>query len=669
MNPIMWCRGVIYNAPTKSVMKINFAVGARRALPLLIPILLAACSGLAGEPRIVSTLPPENRQEAPAQSVAQVADVGHPQTPPDIALGAALYAQHCTECHGINGEGDGSLVASGQIPEPPKSFRDPLTASGQRPTEWFDTITNGRIEKLMPPWNNALTEEERWAVAMYTYTMHYSPEQITQGAALWQMHCVECHAEDGRGNPEKAAELGGDIGDLTDQADMVTLPDDALYNVVSEGIGEGMPGFAEELSEDERWAVSRFSRAISLTNTDMIGQIQQPPPPASTQEADAPLPTASAVGVVTGQISNGTAGGEVPADLTVTLHIFSGNDDQTTETNINPDGTFRFDDVSIFTGSTYFTTVTYRDLTYRSEFIQGDPATTTLELPITVYELTEDPAVITIGDIATRVNVVGDSLEIAQAIRFNNTSDRLYVSSQNEEDNSYTSVVISLPPASVIMGFDNPERYIITEDQPPTVIDTVPVFPGEQVAIVTYLIPYNGDAVIEQPLNYAAEGQLRLLIWPETVTASGEGITPMGEQPAEARTYQMYGGEIALNQGDVIRYQLSGAAAEGSANFDLQPQPAVASNNIIPLLIGGLILEVALIGGIYYFYTRRKRRLAKATDGQLSSEKQKVIDLLAQQIAELDDLHTRGQLNHDLWHRQRGQLKAKLAELMGEKTE
>src|SRR5690606_9744850 len=34
-----------------------------------------------------------------------------------------------------------------------------------------DVITNGRIEKLMPPWEDALNEEERRAVAEYAYSL------------------------------------------------------------------------------------------------------------------------------------------------------------------------------------------------------------------------------------------------------------------------------------------------------------------------------------------------------------------------------------------------------------------------------------------------------------------------------------------------------------------
>ncbi len=154
---------------------------------LCLIVILAACEGLGGEPVIVAT-------QLPATSAP--ADRGYPLDPPDLALGASLFAQRCAACHGESGRGDGELVLAGQIPPPP-DFTDPETARAQRPSDWFMTITHGRIENGMPPWAGALTEDERWAVAMFTYTMATTQGQLEQGgevhqasvqAGYWQNH-------------------------------------------------------------------------------------------------------------------------------------------------------------------------------------------------------------------------------------------------------------------------------------------------------------------------------------------------------------------------------------------------------------------------------------------------------------------------------------------------
>src|SRR5689334_5614391 len=93
-------------------------------------LLLAGCGGLAGEPQIVSTLPP---------STAAPTEPPYPSSAPDIAAGAQIFAQNCVRCHGTGGAGDGELVKSGQVP-PPLSFADPKTSSADTPVIWYNTI-------------------------------------------------------------------------------------------------------------------------------------------------------------------------------------------------------------------------------------------------------------------------------------------------------------------------------------------------------------------------------------------------------------------------------------------------------------------------------------------------------------------------------------------------
>ncbi|MCA9330817.1 c-type cytochrome, partial [Candidatus Saccharibacteria bacterium] len=108
---------------------------------------------------------------------------------------AAIFAENCIRCHGATGAGDGELVQSGQITDIP-DFTDPASIQDMSLDAWFEVITNGRLDKLMPPWRDSLSEEQRWAVAYYTYTMSYDAENVTQGEALFTQNCAECHSED-----------------------------------------------------------------------------------------------------------------------------------------------------------------------------------------------------------------------------------------------------------------------------------------------------------------------------------------------------------------------------------------------------------------------------------------------------------------------------------------
>ncbi|MBZ0291351.1 MAG: cytochrome c [Anaerolineae bacterium] len=124
-------------------------------------IFLSACGGLAGEPEVVSTLPPS------ANTTNQVS-LEPPDTEPDLSLGAQIYAENCTRCHGETGAGDGEFVLSGQIQSIP-DFTDPSATEGKTPADFYVQVTQGNLDALMPPFANSLSDQERWSVAMYVY--------------------------------------------------------------------------------------------------------------------------------------------------------------------------------------------------------------------------------------------------------------------------------------------------------------------------------------------------------------------------------------------------------------------------------------------------------------------------------------------------------------------
>lgn len=119
----------------------------------LFVLLLAACGGLNSEPRIVSTLPAHDLGVANANHLAS-----------ESSGGARIFRERCTPCHGDGGRGDGPLIRASQIAAPP-DFTQPTTMTVRTLQEIFGVITSGRIEKMMPPWEGALSEAERWSVA------------------------------------------------------------------------------------------------------------------------------------------------------------------------------------------------------------------------------------------------------------------------------------------------------------------------------------------------------------------------------------------------------------------------------------------------------------------------------------------------------------------------
>ena len=276
-------------------------------------------------------------------------------------------------------------MQNGQVPAP-LAFTDAATSADQQPVTWYNTITNGNIEHLMPPWRDSLSEAERWAVAMYTYMLPYSQEQIAHGHDLYGANCGGC-----------------DTSDLTDLATMATLSQNALIAALS-----AMPAFAG-LSKADQQDLAAYVRTLSFASPGGAAATAEP---ARTVEAPASTAEVGATSVtVDGKVTNGTASGSVPDGLSITLFIFDADlNQQQMTTTASADGSYRFADVPLDPSNTYVITTNYRDRVFASDLLTGDTLSAdasdgTVNLPVTIYELTEDPDVIEITGLVTQVSV------------------------------------------------------------------------------------------------------------------------------------------------------------------------------------------------------------------------------------------------------------------------
>lgn len=545
----------------------------------IVALLVGACSGLAGEVAIVATFTPPPARPAASR------DMGYPASAPDLARGEAIFSARCASCHGANGNGQGELVLSGQVPAMP-SFLDAGHMRQQQPDRYFNIITNGNLEKLMPPWRDALSEQERWDVALYVYTLHYDAAQLARGEEVYAARCAECHATDGSGAGETMKIYDTTAYPLNGFAQMAYMGDRSIYNAVVEGRGELMPPFRDELSDEEIWAVAAYVRTAFATTRS-----------AQAQSAVAPDGTVT----VRGSVRHGTAGGALPDALTVTLRYGSpslGLNEFTT--TLAPDGTYQVEGVPLIEEAGYLAFVRVDGRIFASNIALGDQLRDRPELPIMVYELTDDPSVVRINAISTIVEpfpemqgVNSRGLLFRQVFTYENTSDKLYIVTR---DGVEVSVLIQMPVGAIALNVAQDPRFVVSAEQY-AVLDTQPVPPGQSQIELIYFVPYENGAVIDQPLNNAFSGKATLVTSPKSLRVVGGGWQVVNDDAPFVRVYEA---AFDLKPREVFKFELTGSPTATS-----QDTPVISAEAIVPLLliVGGL---AAL--GFALFLTLRGRR-------------------------------------------------------------
>jgi high-affinity iron transporter len=105
-----------------------------------------------------------------------------PARTPALSVGAGIYQTQCASCHGAVGRGDGP-AAPGLDPAP-ADLSDFRGLAGATPLDFYRRVTIGVAGTAMPAYENRLTAEERWAVALYASTLRLPAPRGDVPAAL-----------------------------------------------------------------------------------------------------------------------------------------------------------------------------------------------------------------------------------------------------------------------------------------------------------------------------------------------------------------------------------------------------------------------------------------------------------------------------------------------------
>jgi mono/diheme cytochrome c family protein len=641
---------------------------------LLFSFLILFSAGMSACSLAEDITPPPGYREPTAVPQSVASGPVAPAAAPDPSQGAAIYAVKCAPCHGTDGLGDGPQAAN--LANPPAAIGSATLARAAKPADWFNIISQGRIDRFMPGFSQSLSDQERWDVVAYVFTLSNPAGATPLMAAVYQAQCASCHGAQGKGGGTPSASSAST--DLTDPAWQASQAGADIFQEISSGKGQ-MPAFASQLTEDQRWGMVGYIRSLGSASQPLAaaGSPSAPSGPLAVNEtpaatlpgaagpqatplANAPAVSGAAVSSFAGQIKNGS-GGEVPAGLPVTLHGYDSMQETITQTaTTGADGKYSFAQVAVPSGRVFMISVTYKNAVFNSDIVSAQAGSQATNLPVTIYEPTTDTSTLSVD----RMHVFFDFsnpgiVQVVQLFVVSNTGKKAVVSAGPGK----AIMTFALPTGATGLQFQQGEmgrRYVATADGFGDT-QSVPPGSGQAQVLFAYNLPYSRKAEIALPITMAVPSAV-VMVPKVGVSAQGTGLQDGGDRDVQGVTFHLY--------------TVNNLAAGGKLDLTLSGDPnSTGQNNLISggsllTLEIGLVVFALVIGLSTLWLIRTQRRAAKAripaapagVERRSTVREAENADTLIDAIIALDDLYQAGKLPEPAYRERRAELKARLGE-------
>jgi mono/diheme cytochrome c family protein len=628
-------------------------------------VLMPGCDYLS----LADDILPPPGSELPAVIPTQVVESGplYPLVPPNPLAGEPIYLESCAPCHGASGKGDGSQ--SGNLPILVKSLASPAVYRQSSPAEWYTLITEGNLERFMPPFSS-LSARQRWDVVAYVYTLGMTPETILLGMDLYQNYCADCHGSSGQGNGPQSSTLMSSPTDFTDQAFMANKSASDFFAAISEGAGEEMPSFSDQISEGDRWTLATSLRAFTFLLSGIItdpseSEVEVTPqeiePVEQLEEFEIDDEADTESGVVTGMVIN-ASGGEIPSGSEVVLHGFDNMQETFTErTTVMEDGTFFFEGVEMASGRAYIASLEYQQTPYGSDVLVVDESTRIMDLAIHIFESVSDPTML----IVDRLHIFleyqdANILSVTELYILSNPSSFTVVPTEAGEP----VITFTLPDNAFNLRFDDGflgERFVETSTGFGDMAVIRPGMGTHQI-LYAYDLPYDRRVDLVHPIHIPVDAVV-ILIQEDGLKIQSDQLFEAGSRDVHGESFIMYTSN-RLEAGSDLVINISGRPSSAGS--------FLGGSSASSLIIGFSALGLALIAaGIWLFRKSQTEEDELIEDDQ--SEKTSLeegipddVDTVMDTIIALDDLYKEGGLPADVYNRRRAALKDRLKDLLEE---
>ena len=619
-------------------MKFRFILFAA---PLL---LLAACNFTLAE----DITPPPNYVPP---TVAATLGPLFPAQAPNTENGALIFAEKCAACHGDTGMGDGEQGI--QLNVPVSAVGLPEVARPASLAQWYTVVTQGRIERFMPPFVS-LSDQERWDVVAYAMTLHTSEAEIARGQELFETNCADCMTDF-----------------FKDQSLISALSEVELARIVREG-NDQVPAFGAALRDDEVWAIAAYLRTLSFDTAPIVSAPASSATPdsisteapASTEsvaggaaEATQPAPATqetmaiaqAGLGNVSGLIENRT---DLALPSKVTLRGYDHGADPSTgpqemfsqEGTVQADGSFVFQNVEIPRNRIFIAEINFDGMKFQSGFGIVKEGDTSVSLPpITLYNKTEDASALIIDEARIFLEYGTDTIQVFNVYSFRNPSDEMIVVKLDEKG--------EIPFLKVPEGASGFSFEAMQDSEPFTQIDNgfaIPPSEGSYGMITFASVAKAKEFEFDQ--QFVLPVSTVTVFVPEGIIVQSAKSTDLGVQAIQDFNFQIYEmGSVAA--GETLNLVVSGTPKE----TDITAAPAATSNQ--NLLIGAGVLGLALILAGVWMYLRDRNATgdgsSEDSEGNEFASSEDVIDA----IIALDDLHRAKKISDSAYQKRRGELK------------
>ncbi len=551
--------------------------------------------------------------------------------------GQSLFSQRCASCHGEQGDGKSELAD--KLPDTLPDFTARDYTQGKSPQFIFDVITNGRMDRMMPPWGNELSEEARWDLTAYIWSLSQSPHRVAAAERIYEQQCASCHGSSGAG-------VEADVPDLRDPKWLQATDDEMVAAVTSEA-HPTVEGLQENDLPALVLAVRRFSLGFDQTQVAVEG-----------------------TGDVSVLAKNGTTG-EILAQQPVRLLIFQQEQFVNTKEGVTDDkGRVHFTGLPTNPTWAYIAETTYHDLPYHSEVGQFTPGQETLEMTVAVYDpgATRDAISIDRAHWLIDISTPG-FVDVGEVYVFANSANRVYTGERPDPNAAARVLEIPLPEDAVGINVEGQAMGDRFQLDGTTVIDTQPLAPGTVQIFLRYALPVtHGQVTLGHPLPYYTR-MLNLLAPDVGISVDAPDWNqddPISTQGGDFLNYTLFD----LPAGASPQAVISGISEKTITSdqekeaprevVDRNAAPGISGFPAFPWIVSGVGV-LLLVASMALGWRKHQQTLAAMP---LIREEQK--KALTAQIAALDEAFEAGELPRDQYDEQRNLLKLQLIALLQE---